>query len=100
MDNKRAYKYYTKEEDRIISNHISNNMYNIKIAINELAEMLEDRTADSIKQRWYRTLSKQETNKSFMLIGSKNNIINRKNSNCPIIHKKSIWKILLEIFKL
>lgn len=89
-------KRYTEDEDKYIISEVSKNFNNLSACFMSIAKEL-DRTPEAIHSRWYSKLSKQS--KSFATIGYGKATINKKNSSNPTKVKKSIWLMILKLFK-
>lgn len=97
-------KNYTKQEDAIIRKHISDNAGNIDEAFEKISNILENRSVSSIKNRWYKYLKDNTSDKTFWLFGPKYHIGNTKNlwrkstKRNVKKHNISMWNKVLKLF--
>ena len=63
-----GYNLYTKEEDDIIINEVKNYPTNLGNAFEEASKKLQNRSAKTVSQRWYKHL---KHNESVVTVGSK-----------------------------
>jgi hypothetical protein len=100
----KASRYYSPEEDRVIIDCVKRNPQNLREAFSKASRILETRSENSVKIRWSRFLSKQESNNCFMTLGRNTRNVNRKivrvnsSDNTETI-KLSIWNKILKLFK-
>lgn len=96
---------FTKEEDRLILSTVAGNPHNLSKCFREIAIKI-NRDSKSIENRWYRYLSKKDsndkTNTIFVTVGKRSVNYNRKiameNTQQPKEQRSGIWKTIFKLF--
>lgn len=95
----RSYKRWTNNEDLVVISKVADNSNNLREAF-KIAAIELNRSEMSVMQRWYKVLSKRETNAVFMVCTKNTKLVNRKVSNeIPVqVPEGKLKRLLRKLF--